>query len=91
MISINFLKNSARVQNALGAPVQKTAPKLRQNSQSPTMQFKNKVFNQQHHEGLISVGMRDFLCGECELRNAYINKCAQEAYAKEADLIKGIL
>lgn len=87
MISVKFMKNSDRMSFQLGTSVEKTANKIADKS----MVFKQKVFNQQHRSGLVSPDFREFLCGNCELRQNYLNKLNQDSFVKESDLIKGIL
>ena len=87
MISVGLMKNKARMDAMIGASLEKAANK----AADKTMIYKQRVFNQQHRAGLVSPEFREFLCGNCELRQNYLNKLTQDSFVKEADDVKGIL
>lgn len=50
-----------------------------------------KTFKELHKNQVMPIGYSDYFCGQCKLRDSYINKLAIDRYTEDAKHIKGIL
>ena len=50
-----------------------------------------KIFKEFHKHKIMPITYSDYFCGQCKLRDSYLNKLAIEKYTQDAKYIKGIL
>ena len=86
MISVKLMKNSYRLRENLNRSFVSSHKNI-----DPAMSYKRNIFKEHHRLGLVDFNLREFLCGNCSLRQSYLNKRLQDSFVKEADSIKGIL
>lgn len=86
MINVKLMKICDRMRLRLGALPEKNMKR----AADKAISYKQKLFNQQHRSRLVSFDFREFFCGNCEIRQNYLNKQTKDSFVKEADQIKGI-
>ena len=63
-----------KISNCLSNRIGDSIAGLKNKGLDKTMAYKQKIFSERHRLGVISQDFRDFLCGQCNLRQSYFNK-----------------